>query len=436
MELSTGMVVAERFRLERELGKGGMGAVWLARHLGLDVPCAVKFILAQAAESPEIRARFEREAKAAAHIRSPNVVQVLDYGIWEKTPYIAMEYLEGEDLGKRLEDRGRLGAREVATIAAQVARALGKAHSMGIVHRDIKPSNIFLCREPDGDVAKVVDFGIAKAQLFSTPDGQTRPGALVGTPSYMSPEQVQGNKTVDHRSDLWSFAVVIYQCLTGKLPFDAKGFGDLVVKLLTDPIPVPSKVANVPAGFDGWWAKAASRDPAARFQTAKDMAEALFIALGISESGSLSLTTPMQLTTPMTGTTPVGAFAAPAAPRRPWGTFAMLMGGTVIFIAGAILGVVFLLRPTPPEPSQNGSLTAGTTGQSASTVVATSAPSVPESTQSAGAEPTTAVSTFPSGEPVPASQPDAGADDAGQTPDAGVKGKKPRTRPTSDYVND
>ena len=213
MELSAGMVVGDRFRLERELGRGGMGAVWLARHLGLDVPCAIKFILAQAAESPELRERFEREAKAAAHIKGPNVVQILDYGIWQDVPYIAMEYLEGEDLGKRLARRGKLDARETATLVSQVARALGKAHAVGIIHRDIKPSNIFLCSDPDGEIAKVVDFGIAKSRSLAIGEGHTRTGALIGTPSYMSPEQVQGNKAVDHRADLWALAVVVFQLL-------------------------------------------------------------------------------------------------------------------------------------------------------------------------------------------------------------------------------
>lgn len=301
MEIFPGTIVADRFRLERELGQGGMGVVWLARHLGLDVPCAIKFIIAQAAQSPELRDRFEREARAAAHIKSSNVVQILDYGVWQDTPYIAMEYLDGEDLGSRLARRGRLEARETATMIGQVARALGKAHAMGIIHRDIKPSNIFLVRDEEGEIVKVVDFGIAKSHSLAISQGHTRTGALIGTPSYMSPEQVQGNKTVDFHADLWALGVVAFQCLTGKLPFASDGFGDLVMNIIANPLPVPSSIAPVPPGFDAWWARAAERDPAKRFQSAKELAETLYIALGISAGSAAELrdSTPPGLSTPV-----------------------------------------------------------------------------------------------------------------------------------------
>src|SRR4030088_2644971 len=144
IQLAENSVVAGRLQLNRLLGRGGMGSVWHATHLGLDVPCALKFIEGEGAETPEVQARFEREAKAAAQLRSPNVVQILDHGVWEGAPYIAMELLEGEDLDKRLARAGRLAPRAVAGIVAQVARALGKAHAAGLVHRDLKPANIFL----------------------------------------------------------------------------------------------------------------------------------------------------------------------------------------------------------------------------------------------------------------------------------------------------
>src|SRR5579859_3548152 len=139
MQLAEGMVVAGRFRLGQMLGRGGMGSVWRAVHLGLDVPCAVKFIEGDLASLPEAQARFEREAKAAAQLRSPHVVQILDHGVWDGTPYIAMELLDGEDLGKRIARMGRLGPQETHGIVSQVCRALSKAHAAGIVHRDLKP---------------------------------------------------------------------------------------------------------------------------------------------------------------------------------------------------------------------------------------------------------------------------------------------------------
>src|SRR6185437_10478011 len=162
MELVENTVVAGRFRLTKILGRGGMGSVWTAQHLGLDIPCAVKFIEGDFASMPEAHQRFEREAKAAAQLRSPHVVQILDHGVCEGKPYIAMELLEGEDLGKRLQKTGKIAPAELVTVITQVCRALTKAHALGVVHRDLKPDNIFLVRDDDREIAKVLDFGIAK----------------------------------------------------------------------------------------------------------------------------------------------------------------------------------------------------------------------------------------------------------------------------------
>ncbi len=280
MDLVEGAVVAGRFQLNRKLGQGGMGSVWHATHLGLDIPCAVKFIEGEFAALPEAQARFEREAKAAAQLRSPHVVQILDHGISEGRPYIAMELLDGEDLGKRLIRVGRLSPGETAAVMTQVSRALTKAHSLGVVHRDLKPDNIFLVRDDDREIAKVLDFGIAKSNQHGIEGSNTKTGAMLGTPYYMSPEQAQGTKAVDYRSDLWSLAVIAFQCLTGKLPFESEALGDLLMKIIVVPLPVPSQYGPVPAGFDAWWARAASRDPNGRFQSAKEFADTLASVLG------------------------------------------------------------------------------------------------------------------------------------------------------------
>ncbi len=280
MELVENAVVAGRFRLNRMLGRGGMGSVWHATHLGLDIPCAVKFIEGEFATIPEAAVRFEREAKAAAQLRSPHVVQILDHGVSEGRPYIAMELLDGEDLGKRLQARGKLAPPEINVIIAQVCRALTKAHSLGIVHRDLKPDNIFLVRDDDREIAKVLDFGIAKSGNSMETGSNTRTGAMLGTPYYMSPEQAQGIKSVDYRSDLWSLAVIAFQCVTGRLPFESEALGDLLVKIIVAPIPVPSQFGHVPAAFDAWWARAASRDPNQRFQSAKEFADSLALSIG------------------------------------------------------------------------------------------------------------------------------------------------------------
>ena len=290
MELVEGAVVAERFRLNRMLGRGGMGSVWHATHLGLDIPCAVKFIEGEFAALPEAQQRFEREAKAAAQLRSPHVVQILDHGISEGRPYIAMELLDGEDLGKRLTRVGRLAPTETATVIMQVCRALTKAHSLGIVHRDLKPDNIFLVRDDDREIAKVLDFGIAKSNSTGL-DGSsnTKTGAMLGTPYYMSPEQAQGIKAVDYRSDLWSLAVIAYQCVTGRLPFESEALGDLLVKIIVSELPIPSRAASVPQGFDEWWAKAAARQPDHRFQSAKEFGESLH---AVFQNAGVSVSTP------------------------------------------------------------------------------------------------------------------------------------------------
>jgi serine/threonine-protein kinase len=358
--LVPGMVVADRFRLERPLGQGGMGSVWLAQQTALDVPCAVKFIHAEAAASPEIRARFEREAKSAAQLRSPNVVQILDHGIWEGAPYIAMELLEGEDLAARLRSRGRLDPRETASIASQVARALARAHASGLVHRDLKPANIFLVRDDDREIAKVLDFGVAKSanMALGVGDGMTKTGALLGTPFYMSPEQAQGTRVVDHRSDLWALGVVVYQCITGRLPFHSEALGDLFMKIIVNPLPVPSHVAPVPPGFDAWWARAMARDPDQRFQSAKELADALSLSLGLTGNtvGDLALTavypgpqgpTPQGMMTPQPA--PYGR-APEGHPRPPTPNGGSWPGaGAVPQTAGP---VVAALAPTPPPRAQ------------------------------------------------------------------------------------
>jgi len=319
MQLAPNLVIADRFRLNRVIGRGGMGSVWHATHLGLDIPCAVKFIEGNYALQPEAQTRFEREAKAAAHLRSPHVVQILDHGVWQGVPYLAMELLEGEDLGQRLKRVERLHPKDMCLIVSQVARALTKAHQMGIVHRDLKPDNIFLVKDDDREIAKVLDFGIAK--LTGAVEGSsTKTGAMLGTPYYMSPEQAQGTKAVDHRSDLWSMGVIVFRALTGALPFESTAIGDLLMRIIVGPIPVPSLGAPwLPPAFDRLWAKAASRDAALRYQSARELSDDLLLAFGHSQltdvmdrselralqEASVPFGKPNPVTPPPVGTLPV-----------------------------------------------------------------------------------------------------------------------------------
>jgi serine/threonine-protein kinase len=273
-----GYVIAGKYRLTEKLGQGGMGAVWRADHLTLNAPVAVKLLDPSIANTEEGLARFMREAQSAAALRSTHVVQTFDYGVHEGVPFIVMELLVGQSLAHRLSTTGPLPATAVASILKQVARAITKAHQAGIIHRDLKPDNVFLVETDDDEpVAKVLDFGIAKANgdLALNAASKTRTGALLGTPFYMSPEQAQGTVEVDYRTDLWALAVITYEALLGKRPFESEALGDLLLKICVLPVPIPSKVGNVPPGFDAWFAKAASRDPAQRFTSAGEMARAL-----------------------------------------------------------------------------------------------------------------------------------------------------------------
>ncbi len=298
-----GKVLAGRYRLITKLGQGGMGSVWRAEHLTLHTQLAVKLIDPTIAESSEALSRFQREAQSAAELRSSHIVQIIDYGIDENTPFIVMELLEGESLAARLERLGKLAASDAAQILSQVARALTRAHEKGIVHRDLKPDNIFIVHEGADEVAKVLDFGIAKklGALSSSSGVKTHTGALLGTPYYMSPEQALGQTDIDHRTDIWSLGIIAFECLTGIRPFEKDTLGALLMAICNEPLPKPSTVASVPPGFDEWFARAAARQLAARFQTAAQAAAELrVIGRVMSERPSL-VADPAMAASPVNG---------------------------------------------------------------------------------------------------------------------------------------
>ncbi len=283
-------IIAGKYRLGRALGKGAMGSVWLAEHLTLHNDVAIKLINMEAAKNVHARTRFDREAQIAAKIRSAHVVKVLDHGVTEDDlPYIAMECLSGESLRERLRARKRLSLTETAKVVSHVCRALSRAHEVGLVHRDLKPENIFMAREDDGEIVKILDFGVAKVTdaLATAGMDPTRTGMLLGTPYYMSPEQAQGLKSVDYRSDLWAVGVVAFECLAGKRPFSAPALGPLIAMILTASPPLLSKAApdaDIPVELDAWLQKTLTRDPAARFANAKELSEAFMVAAGIADT--------------------------------------------------------------------------------------------------------------------------------------------------------
>ncbi len=291
-----GATISGRFRLDRLLGRGSMGSVWLARHLTLDVDVAVKFIDAAFRDQKDHRGRFALEAQAAARINSPHVVNVLDFGAEASGRlYIAMEYLQGEDVGKLLDRSGRLSAETTSRIVSHACRGLGRAHALGIAHRDVKPENLFLCgaTEDEGFVLKILDFGVAKsAQRAGLDFVGTTVGQLVGSPAYMSPEQAHGSLDVDFRSDLFSLAVVAYHCLTGVVPFGGDSLAELLIGIVSkDPVPVTRLAPGLPKAVDEWFTRALDKNPARRFASAKDLAQAFHMAIGHHASSATDYST-------------------------------------------------------------------------------------------------------------------------------------------------
>jgi serine/threonine-protein kinase len=276
---SPGRVIGGKYRLEASLARGGMGLVWVARHIDLDVLVAIKLMAPKYNPTPRERARFMREAKAAARLRSRNVVTVLDYGVDNQTQYLVMELLDGEDLGARLERERVISACEAAKLLGSIANAVELAHKAGIIHRDLKPENIFLARVAGEaeEVVKVLDFGIAKDLNPGLNDESTRSGVAVGTPQYMSPEQARGSKLIDHRSDLWSIGVILFRALLGRLPFEGMVVIEILDALANDPIPLPSSVEpSLPPEVDRFFARALAREPKDRFPSIREMMEAFY----------------------------------------------------------------------------------------------------------------------------------------------------------------
>jgi serine/threonine-protein kinase len=278
-----GSVVAERYQVMERLGAGGMGAVYLCRHVSLGQKVAIKFIHPELSTSEEVRRRFDTEAKAAAAIKSRHAVSVIDHGVAESgQPFIVMEYLEGQSLEQAMRERGRLPLPEVVEIVVQVARALEQAHAAGIVHRDLKPDNIFLTRDQEGSrfgwIVKVLDFGIAKVVHDDKVGGvgTTKTGMVLGTPLFMSPEALTASAPVSPASDIWSLGACAFAAACGRVPFEGEAIGDVVLKVCASPMPVPSElVPELPRAFDAWFAKACNRDMRQRFRRVGDMADAL-----------------------------------------------------------------------------------------------------------------------------------------------------------------
>jgi serine/threonine-protein kinase len=275
-----GDVVAGKYRIEKVLGRGGMGTVFAARHDDLDQTVAIKMLHSAA---PTAAARFQREAKISAHLLSEHVARVFDLGTSDGVPFLVMEYLAGEDLSSVIA-RGSVKPELAVEYAQQICAALTEAHAAGIIHRDLKPSNVFAVQRTDGGCClKILDFGVSKRLLAGKEEQShdlTNAHAVLGSPAYMSPEQLRQSKGVDARTDIWSLGVLLYELLTTKRPFQAWSLAGLSAAIAADSPKPPSQLnPAVPAALDRVVLRCLSKEPGERFASAAEVAEALRRAL-------------------------------------------------------------------------------------------------------------------------------------------------------------
>ena len=281
MPFTPGEVLVGKYRVERLLGEGGMGWVVVATHLQLEQRVALKFMHAgHAAEHPDAVARFLREARAAARIQSEHVARVSDVGTLESgAPYLVMEYLEGRDLEALLQERRPIPLALAIDYALQACEGLAEAHAAGIIHRDLKPANLFLAKRSDGSVrVKLLDFGISKlASVGGLPEvGMTSTQALMGSPLYMSPEQLRSSKNVDRRADIWSMGVILYEMFGGQSPFEADTLPEVCARIMAEPpLALGSIKPELPPALDGVVMRCLEKEPQRRFPDVASLAQAL-----------------------------------------------------------------------------------------------------------------------------------------------------------------
>jgi serine/threonine-protein kinase len=353
-----GRVIAGKYRVVRALGSGGMGIVLLARHETLDRHVAIKLLRGSSHEETDNVARLAREARAVSRLESEHVARVMDVGTLDDgAPFIVMEFLSGADLGQVLHERKRLPIGVAVDYVLQAGEAIAEAHALGIVHRDLKPSNLFLTERRDGSaLVKVLDFGISKISssnddmrpgLLPSDASITAPGAVVGSPLYMSPEQLQSSKRVDTRTDIWSLGIVLHELLTGRRPFEADSFMAIGAKIAAGaPTPLRDGCPEAPDGLVAVVRRCLEKDPAARFGSIAELARALepFAPLG----SRLSIE---RITRIVGATSPVETEPEPSAR---WRGLLVVAGTAALVLAVVLLGV--LRAPprdegTPPTPA-------------------------------------------------------------------------------------
>jgi tRNA A-37 threonylcarbamoyl transferase component Bud32 len=336
------------YRITGTLGEGGMGKVYAAQHKLLGRPAAIKVLLPQYSSHPELMKRFFHEAKAVAAAKNPGIVEIYDYGEDSGSAFIAMELLEGEDLETRLRRLSRVPLAQALLFTGQTASALAAAHASGIVHRDLKPANIFIVTDPQvigGERVKILDFGIAKVSVADEDDGSgkhTRAGAVMGTPTYMAPEQCRGAANVDARTDLYAVGCILFEMLCGRPPFVGASSVDLMSAHLRDQPPVPSSIEpSIGPELDALILTLLAKEPDARFQRAVDLERAMHMLLSGSSAGVVAPTAFLAMAT------------GPAA--KPWYRRPAILAAlaiTMALVGGSGVSLVLLQqRAQPSQPS-------------------------------------------------------------------------------------
>jgi serine/threonine-protein kinase len=403
-----GEVFADKYRVDRVIGRGGMGLVVAAHHLQLDEPVALKLLLPEATESPEAVARFLREARAAVKIKSEHVVRVSDVGtLPDGAPYMVMEYLEGADLAARLAEHGPLPVEQAVEFVLQTCLAVADAHALGIVHRDLKPANLFCVRRSDGQLAiKVLDFGISKVTASGGQGSAveiTRTASLMGTPVYMSPEQMRSSRDVDGTTDIWALGVILFELLVGRPVFLAQSVTELAAKVVSDPAPPLRQFRpEAPAGLEAVIHACLEKDRRMRYPNVGELSRALLPwaprralsvverTLAIVKSAGLSATGVAEPPSwPVAGTQ--------SAPTRTMPAFGTTLSESQrrrsIWIAGVFLGGVVALGAVLTTLRGRGPFRATTAVQVAGPTAAGSEP--PVVAVSGSEPPVVAVSELP-----------------------------------------
>ncbi len=358
-----GRTAAGKYKLVRLLGEGGMGAVYEAQHSVVGRRFAIKFLHPELAGNTEIVARFQREAQAAGSLENENIAAVVDAGTADDgAPYLVMEYLEGEDLAHLLVRTGPLPAPRAAYIMIQACRGLAAAHERDIIHRDLKPENLFVCKRNDGsDLVKVLDFGIAKLHVGGSGTGLTHTGATMGTPFYMSLEQARGAKEVDHRSDIYSLGVILYEILSGAKPHPGESYNEILYHVISnEPTPLDSVRVGLPAGLATVAHKAMAREAGDRYASVVDFMEALIPFAGRAVTPlrtSVGATAPSPVSIPKLVARTVALPSTPEPPEaKPADTVLggrsrlVLLAGVaaiLVLLAGVLAWVAFGGRPEP-----------------------------------------------------------------------------------------